>query len=170
MQSAERFFARSIDKDHPTAALPITIDEFYNGTDDEILAAVMHRAAEILESEKSGMQLAGEATDLIQDVLGALSLIPVVGDVAAGLDAGIDFARGNPGAALVSVASMFPILGEQAAILKVTERVASRAARVARAGRIVEFGGALVRYVRSVRLGLPVGFDAAKGFESFRAF
>ena len=60
----------------------------------------MHRAAEILESEKSGMQLAGEATDLIQDVLGALSLIPVVGDVAAGLDAGIDFARGNPVAAL----------------------------------------------------------------------
>ena len=65
---------------------------------------------------------------------------------------------------------MFPILGEQAAILKVTRRVASGAARVARAGRIVEFGGALVRYVRSVRLGLPVGFDAAKGFESFRAF
>ena len=132
--------------------VPITVDQFFNGTDEEILSAVMHRTSAILEAEKSSLKKLDEAVDLIQGTLDALAFVPVVGDVAAAGSGLIDLGKGNPGGAALSFATLIPIGGEAAAAAKVTRKMATALEDVAKVAKIAKIGrlsGEIVKAVRS---------------------
>jgi hypothetical protein len=147
-----RLFAMSVDKEG--TPIEITIDEFYNGTDEEILNAVAHRAAAILYEQKSAMEKAGEAVDLIQEALGFLSLFPVVGDVATGADGLIDLGKGNWAGAGISAAALIPIFGEEAAVLKISEKFAARIARIGELAKLAKIGEKSKNIIRTVRMAM----------------
>ncbi len=135
----------------PGQYVPITIDEFYNGTDEEILLAVMGRAKQILYDKKSAREKAGEAVDAIQGVLDALALLPVVGDVATGVSGLIDAGNGNVAGAGLSLAAMVPIIGEEAAVLKLTRKAAKALEAAAKAAKIDRVGAAAKGIVKAIR-------------------
>jgi len=144
------------DKSVPTVGnelVPITVDQFYHGTDEEVLSAVMSRTKKILYDQKSLREKAGEAVDLIQSTLDAISLIPVVGDVAAGASGLIDLGKGNLGGAAISFASLIPIAGEAGAAAKVTAKFAKKLEELAKVAKIAKIGEVSADILKAVRNG-----------------
>ncbi len=147
-----KLFAMPLAGDQPVA---ITVNQFFHGTDEEVLGAVIHGAKMILEAQKSLRVKAGEAVDLIQGTLDALALFPFVGNVAAAGSGLIDLAKGNLGGAAFSFAAVIPIAGEAGAVAKVTKKFATAVEDVAKVAKISKIGriaGEIVKAIRSSQL------------------
>jgi len=137
----------------PSVAVAISPDEFYHGTDEEILTAIMARAKQALRDQMTPMQKLGEATEALQNMLDAVSLVPgIAGDVATGVSGTIDLVRGHWTGAGLSLTGLIPVLGGAAVISKL-EKAAAKMAEVERLAKLSKVDAMAEKMLKAARKG-----------------
>ncbi len=116
-----RVFAQSIGN-HAWFVEIDTADEFYLGTDEEIISAVLIRMRNVLYDRMNLTEKVAAGMDDIQSALDMLGTIPVVGNAFDVTNAVISFGRGDAGNVILSTAAAAPVVGQAVGSAKITAR------------------------------------------------